>query len=83
AQAFLFPFITRRLSRKVLVIWGKNPSGKGPVAIERQSGTTWQRIATAHSGSNGIFRMHAKLRGSANLRARSGAQLSLPWHQSR
>src|SRR4029077_4558324 len=38
AQAFLLPFITRRLSRKLVLVWGKNPSGKGAVAIEKQTG---------------------------------------------
>jgi hypothetical protein len=83
AQAFLFPFITRRLSRKLVLVWGKNPSGKGAVAIEEQTGSKWRRVATAHSGANGIFEMHMKLRGSALLRARGNTQLSLAWRQSR
>ena len=82
AQAFLFPFITRRLSRKQVLAWGKNPSGKGAVAIERQIGSQWRRIATAHSGANGIFQTHFKLRGSAALRARNENQLSLAWQQT-
>jgi hypothetical protein len=81
ATAFQFPFVTDRLDRRHVRVWGRSPSG-GRLVIERQSGGTWRTLATLSAGARGVFVKTIALRGAAVLRARIGSQASLSWSQS-
>jgi hypothetical protein len=81
ATAFRFPFVTDRLDRGHVRVWGRSPSG-GRLVIERHSGGTWRTLAALSVGARGVFVKTIALRGAAVLRARIGSQTSLSWSQS-
>jgi hypothetical protein len=78
ATAFRFPFLTNPAGVDHALAWGKAPSS-GPVAIERQLGSTWRVLRTLHPGSGGVFQARLPARRGALLRARQGGELSLGW----
>jgi hypothetical protein len=81
-RAARFPFVTERLSRNSVRAWGKAPK-RGRVRIQRRVGGAWRTIRRVHGrGKNRPFVVVLRLRGAANLRARSRAATSLIWHQS-
>jgi hypothetical protein len=80
AQAYRFPFVTRRLNAAQIQAWGRSPAD-GKVAIEELRGTRWVLVRTLTAGVDQVFTTNLPLRGGAILRAQTGAQTSLPWSQ--
>jgi hypothetical protein len=82
AQAYRFPFVTRRLNAAQIQAWGRSPAD-GKVAIEELRGTRWVLVRALTMGVDQVFTANLPLRGGAILRAQIGAQTSLPWTQRR
>jgi len=78
--AFAFPFVTERVSRSRVRVWGKAPAS-GSVSIQRQAGAAWRTLRTLHVSGSRVFLTTLALRGSAVLRAVSGGNASLTWGQ--
>jgi hypothetical protein len=77
-RAFRFPFIAGRDSGGRLFVWGKAPS-PGPLVIERQTSSGWAPLIRVGAGRNDIFERHVGVGGHFKVRARQGAETSLPW----
>jgi hypothetical protein len=75
-DAFQFPFVGDRLSKKKVRVWGKAPGG-GPVQIQRNG----QTVKTVSVPGSHVFVDTIRLRGSATLRAVQGSNQSIPWDQ--
>jgi hypothetical protein len=82
AQAFRFPFVTRRLSRDQIQAWGRAPGG-GRITIEERHGGRWVVIRGLAVRSDQVFDVVLSMRGSATLRARAEPDTSLAWAQGR
>jgi hypothetical protein len=80
AQAFRFPFISERLNRSRIRVWGRAPAG-GKLQIEAMRAGRWQPIARMSAGSGQVFTTTIALIGRARLRARIGEQASIIWIQ--
>ena len=81
ATAFRFPFVTNRLDRAHIQVWGRAPVG-GQLALQRRRGARWVVIARFRVKRHQVFSKKIALRGQATLRALVGGQISLPWTQS-
>jgi hypothetical protein len=79
-QAFRFPFVTERRSRKSVRAWGKSPNA-GRLSIERRKGGKWRRIKRVNVGEGEVFTTRLRLRDAAILRARVAGEHSLTWRQ--
>lgn len=82
AQAFRFPFVTRRLSRGRIQAWGRAPRG-GRIAIEQQRGSRWVVLRRLAMRSDQVFDVVLSVRGRATLRAQADPVTSLAWTQRR
>jgi hypothetical protein len=80
AQAFRFPFVTRRLDRGHVYAWGRAPQA-GEVMIEVRHGRHWVVVRRLAAGAEQVFQSTLGIRGSAVLRARLGSQTSITWGQ--
>ena len=80
AQAFRFPFVTRRLNRGKVQAWGRAPRGGGLV-IEQQRRGRWVVLRRLRVRTDQVFGAVLPLRGRAVLRAQSDPDTSLPWTQ--
>lgn len=80
ATAYRFPFVTQRLNRDHIRVWGRSPQ-TGTLRIERLSGDRWTVIQTLAVRTFRVFLRTTSLRGAAVLRAQIGHQTSLPWRQ--
>ena len=82
AQAFAFPFVTKRLNRNHVQAWGRAPIA-GKLAIEVLRGRRWvveRRLAVKAVKS---FLLTLPIRGARVIRAQVGPQTSLTWSQGR
>jgi hypothetical protein len=82
AQAFRFPFVTRRLSRGRIQAWGRTPHG-GRISIEQQRGSRWVVLRRLAMRSDQVFDVVLSVRGRAMLRAQADPVTSLAWTQRR
>lgn len=80
ATAFRFPFVTERLDRGQVRVWGRAPVG-GQLVVERRSRGRWRVIARLNTRARQLFGAALALRGSAVLRGRVDGQTSLSWRQ--
>lgn len=80
ARAYRFPFATERVNGRTVRVWGKAPT-RGTVTIERRSAGRWKRVTSVSAGRNRVFYKRATLRGRGTLRARIGADASVPFSQ--
>jgi hypothetical protein len=78
--AFRFPFVSERISKRRIRIWGKAPVS-GPVAIQSSRGKGWATIASFNTAAGSVFAGRVKLRRGATLRAVAGAETSLSRRQ--
>ena len=80
AEAYRFPFVTRRLTRSQIQAWGRAPRA-GRLAIEVQRHGRWVvlRRLTVHAGQ--VFAAPLRVRGRAVLRAQADPDTSLAWTQ--
>jgi hypothetical protein len=77
--AFRFPFVAFERSNKVLV-WARTPTGKGAtIVIEQQGSSGWRRVAVLHANAVGIASATVPTSARGPLRARIGADTSLPF----
>ncbi len=80
-KAMSFPFVASRSGTSSVSVWGIAPR-QGSVQIQVRRGGTWRRLASVLAQGRGHpFTATVQLRGAAQLRARLGAELSLPWQQ--
>jgi hypothetical protein len=77
-QAFGFAFVSERLRRNRVRVWGVAPS-RGPVQI--QVGKRFRNRRKLQAGGDGVFVGTVRLRGKAKLRAQQGSETSLVWKQ--
>jgi hypothetical protein len=77
ATAFRFPFVTHRIDRKHIQVWGRAPQG-GTLVIKRQHGGVVKRM---HVRPRQVFVSTVRMRGKVVLEAQVGSQTSLPWTQ--
>jgi hypothetical protein len=80
ATAFRFPFVTQRVDRSRLMIWGRSPS-TGRLSIQARRRGGWTTLRTARVRRWKVFDLKLPERGRAILRAQVGGQATLPWTQ--
>lgn len=80
AQAFRFPFVTKRLNRHQVQAWGRAPK-RGKLAIEMLRNRRWQVALTVPVRAGQVFLSTLTVRGSAVFRAQLGEITSLTWTQ--
>jgi hypothetical protein len=80
ARAFRFPFVTQRLDRGRIVLWGRAPRA-GTLRVERLIRHRWTVIQRLRVRTHQVFLRTITSRGAATLRAHVGDQTSLPWTQ--
>lgn len=79
AQAFAFPFVADRRSKRKVVLWGKAPAS-GELTVQSQQGKRWKTIARFDATDGGVFTKKVKIRGKAKLRAGVAGERSLVWN---
>jgi hypothetical protein len=82
AQAFRFPFVTRRLSRGRIEAWGRAPRGGG-ITIEQRRAGRWVVVRRLAVRAGQVFDVVLSVRGRATLRAQADPGTSLAWTQGR
>ena len=80
AQAFRFPFVTKRLDRRQVEAWGRAPTS-GKLAIEVLRGGRWKVVRRLSVRADQVFLPTLAIRGAHVFRAQLGAQTSLTWNQ--
>ena len=80
AQAFRFPFVSRRLNRGHIQTWGRAPHG-GKLAIEQWRRGRWLVLRTLFAQRGQVFTIVLPVRGRAALRAQEDPDTSLVWTQ--
>ena len=82
AQAFRFPFVTRRMSRGRIEAWGRAPRG-GRITIEQRRAGRWVVMRRLAVRADQVFDVVLSIRGRATLRAQADPVTSLAWTQGR
>jgi hypothetical protein len=82
AQAFRFPFVTRRVSRSRIEAWGRAPRGGG-ITIEQRRAGRWVVVRRLAVRAGQVFDVVLSVRGRATLRAQADPGTSLAWTQGR
>lgn len=79
-QAFRFPFVALRESKRNR-IWGRTPtSAPGTVVVQRRSGSTWRYVGALKANRYGVFTaLWKKSWKTGWLRARFSGELSAPF----
>jgi hypothetical protein len=77
-QAFRFPFVTERLSRKRIRAWGRSPKA-GKVKIQSRKRGGWRTVKRLRVREDGVFT--ARLQGSKKMRAQIQGEKSLVWRR--
>ena len=80
-RAYQFPFVTERLSKTRVRVWGMAP-GAGKVKVGTGKGKHFHKLRTFKASANRVFVGIVHLRGRARLKAVQGSQSSLIWRQS-
>lgn len=80
AEAYRFPFVTRRTSRDRVIAWGRAPQA-GELSLERLQAGRWRTIRRFAAGAGHVFDVTIPLVGRATLRAGVGSEVSLTWVQ--
>jgi len=81
ATAVRFPFVSNRLDRAHIQVWGRAPVG-GQLVLQRHRGARWVVVGRFRVKWHQVFLKEIALRGQATLRAEVAGQISLPWTQS-
>lgn len=82
-SAFRFPFVADRKRGRELFLWGKAPVG-GRAKIQRRVGGGWRTIGSTRARAGKVFTKKMSPGGrSLRLRAKIGAEASLPWRLKR
>jgi hypothetical protein len=79
-KAFLFPFVTERVSRQRIIAWGQAPQS-GTLEIQRRGGGHWSKLKQVHVQQGDVFSTRLRLQGRQTLRATVGGEVSLTWRQ--
>jgi hypothetical protein len=70
-DAFDFPFVAYRLSRRRLLFWGRTPAGApAQVVVEQRRGPRWRRVVALSTDADGIFTGTLRRRYTGVMRAR-------------
>jgi hypothetical protein len=80
AEAFRFPFVTRRLNRGQIAAWGRAPLA-GKLAIQERQGGRWVVLRRLVVRADHVFGAILPVRGRAVLRAQTDPDTSLTWTQ--
>jgi hypothetical protein len=75
-QAFRFPFVTERVSRKRVRAWGRSPKG-GKVKIQGKKSGKWRTLERIRVRNDEVFM--TRVPGSKQMRAQIGGEKSLVW----
>ena len=81
-DAFRFPFVTERKSKRKVFAWGKAPVA-GKVRIEERARGGWRRVKSLKVGTGKVFTAKLAITGKAQLRATVGGEQSLVWKERR
>lgn len=77
-QAFRFPFVLDRISKKKVVVW-TIPPASGQVLIEEKAGSGFKTVASGNGQAGEILKDTLNLKGSVTLRATVGGESSPSW----
>jgi hypothetical protein len=80
AEAYRFPFVTRRVDHGHIQAWGRAPRG-GELAIEAQRRGRWVVLRRMLARTDQVFQAVLPVRGRAVLRAQADPDTSLAWTQ--
>ena len=80
AEAYRFPFVSRRLDRGHIEAWGRAPRG-GRIAIEALRRGQWVVLRRLRLRTDQVFQAVLPVRGRVILRAQADPDTSLPWTQ--
>jgi hypothetical protein len=70
-EAFRFPFVAFRSTRRRVHAWGRTPFGRPrAVVVEQRVGRRWRRLARLRSNRYGIFSKRLRTHRRGRLRAR-------------
>ena len=82
-QAFRFPFVALRQTRKRVLYWGRTPtSAAATVIVERSVAGGWKRVARVRAAPTGIFTGNladTRRRGAYRARLAGAGELSVPF----
>jgi hypothetical protein len=81
AEAYRFPFVTRRLNHGQIQAWGRAPRA-GKLAIEAQRRGRWVVLRRMLVRTDQVFQAVLPVRGRAVLRAQADPDTSLAWTQA-
>ncbi|MGA8217807.1 MAG: hypothetical protein WB771_04525 [Solirubrobacterales bacterium] len=79
-QAMQFPFVTERVNKRTLRVWGRSPR-RGKLLIQRKQGG-WRTVKKMKVGAGSVFVTKLRLSGKQQLRAVVAGQRSLVWKQA-
>lgn len=77
-DAFRFPFVVDRQSKRKVLVWGKAPA-TGQLEIQREESGGWSTVKRLSVDDGAVFTTKLKIRGAATLRGVVGSDASLPW----
>ncbi len=77
-QAWRFPFVANRTSKKRIVAWTLAPAS-GEVTIEQKKGGGWRTVGRGQARFGVPLEVNLNISGRATLRARQGSEVSPPW----
>lgn len=82
-QAFRFPFVALRQTRRRVLYWGRTPtSAAATVVVERSVAGGWKRVARVRAGSTGVFTgtfTDTRRTGSVRARIAGGGERAIPF----
>jgi hypothetical protein len=81
-DAFRFPFVVDRKSKRKVIVWGKAPA-TGELEIQRQEGDAWQTVKRIAAQDGAVFTTKLRMRGGGTLRGVIGSDTSLAWNLGR
>jgi hypothetical protein len=79
-EAFRFPFVSDRLNRRTVRLWGMAPT-PGKVRVQRRTHGGWHTVKRLRARADRVFTGKLKMSKGARLRARADGEISLIWKQ--
>jgi hypothetical protein len=77
-DAFRFPFVVDRKSKRKVLVWGKAPA-TGELEVQREEAGGWNTVKRLSVDDGAVFTTRLRIRGGATLRGVVGSDASLPW----
>ncbi|MGI9556506.1 MAG: hypothetical protein ACR2N5_01050, partial [Solirubrobacterales bacterium] len=81
-DAFRFPFVGDRKSKKKIKVWGKAPAN-GKLKVQEKKGSKWKTIKRFNVKEGKVFYKSVKLKGKAKIRGELKGETTHPWTQKK